>query len=351
MLASANPIVSFIVPTLNRGRYVLRAVESCLRAGAEAGVAVEVIVLDSESDDGSWEALNERFKSCEEVRLAQNKRGLGPTRSWLDGARLVRGRFVTFLWSDDYVAPHFLRSLLPPLADGAELAIGFGAVRDIDDDSSLAPLARCDLVSREQIAAEYFGVAHSEAEPLPVSPAAALFTREAFIRWLELVEPYCQADELRSVVMWRRAIGPDLLLFLAALDLNTGPVPLVRGYVAQFSAHASSITVSSSSWPLRTGYWLARAWLVERWAEDRTVSDSGLATISVRMFLQALVLAASAPPRLADTSRALIQRCILSQAKRIWSRARHRVGTRGMLRVSFRAAARRPAGTRPPGAA
>ena len=104
-----RPLVSFIVPTINRGRYVVRAVESCLAAyTAEAGVDVEVIVLDSESDDGSWEALRSRFGSDSRVTLAQNRRGLGPTRSWLDGAKLARGDYMTFIWSDDYISPRFL---------------------------------------------------------------------------------------------------------------------------------------------------------------------------------------------------------------------------------------------------
>ncbi|MEG8053608.1 glycosyltransferase [Sphingomonas aerolata] len=51
---TARPKVSFVVPTLNRGRYVVRAVDSCL-AAATAAVDVEVVVLDSMSDDGSWD--------------------------------------------------------------------------------------------------------------------------------------------------------------------------------------------------------------------------------------------------------------------------------------------------------
>ncbi|MEG8028204.1 glycosyltransferase [Sphingomonas aerolata] len=57
---TARPKISFVVPTLNRGRYVVRAVDSCL-AAATAAVDVEVVVLDSMSDDGSWDLLTERF--------------------------------------------------------------------------------------------------------------------------------------------------------------------------------------------------------------------------------------------------------------------------------------------------
>jgi succinoglycan biosynthesis protein ExoO len=105
------PLVSFIVPTLNRVRYVTRAVDSCLRAGDVAGVTVEVIVLDSHSADGSWECLVDRYQNDLRVTLLQNERNAGPTASWLAAARLAMGNYRTFVWSDDYLAPHFLSDL------------------------------------------------------------------------------------------------------------------------------------------------------------------------------------------------------------------------------------------------
>src|SRR5258706_2641560 len=124
MSARARTLISFVIPTLNRARYVSRAVRSCLHAAeATPSLDVEVIVLDSQSDDGSWEQLQRTFGRDQRVRLAQNVRGLGPTRSWLDGARLVRGDLVTFIWSDDYVSPSFLAQLTPSLLSGRHVAI------------------------------------------------------------------------------------------------------------------------------------------------------------------------------------------------------------------------------------
>ncbi len=116
--------VSFIVPTLNRLDYVLRAVASCLVAGeAVVGIETEVVVLDSQSDDGSWELLQERFGSDPRVKLVQNKRGLGPTHSWIDGVDCATGDYMTFVWSDDYISPRFLMRLLPMMNNKTRLAI------------------------------------------------------------------------------------------------------------------------------------------------------------------------------------------------------------------------------------
>lgn len=278
------PTVSFVIPTLNRGRYVLRAVDSCL-ATQTPDVAVEVIVLDSMSDDGSWGALTERFSADPRVILAQNKRGLGPTRSWLDGAKLVTGDFVTFLWSDDYVSPAFLDVLLPMMRDGCDLATGDGAVRDIDDDSPLPAGADAMLrLDGDAFLLRHMGLLSGRS--LPVSPAVALFTRALFNRWITSVEEWCTRPGVRHDIMWKRAIGPDLMLFLGAGISPDGRVAVSDRVVAQFSSHADSITVSSSAWPLRAGYWLAKWWAIETaLARPRPSAQAALARLVVQGLL------------------------------------------------------------------
>lgn len=279
------PTVSFVIPTLNRGRYVLRAVASCL-ATQTTDVAIEVIVLDSMSDDGSWEALNERFHSDPRVILKQNKRGLGPTRSWLDGAKLVTGEFVTFLWSDDYVSPQFLETLLPALQGGCDLATGDGSVRDIDDDSSLP--AGADVMQKldgDTFLLRHMGIV--AGRQLPVSPAVALFTRAIFERWIAAIEDWCTRPGVRHDIMWKRAIGPDLMLFLGAGTSPGQRVAVSDRIVAQFSSHAGSITVSSSKWPLRVGYWLAKWWATE--TALAIPRPSGYAALA-RLVVQGLLL-------------------------------------------------------------
>lgn len=254
-----RPLVSFIVPTLNRGRYVVRAVESCL-AVDPIGLAIEVVVLDSQSDDGSFEALTERFRSDPRVKLLQNKRGLGPTHSWSDGARAAGGDFLTFVWSDDYIAPDFVALLAPSLGDGRAVAYGHGAIRDVDDESPLPSDPRRERFPPQVLLGDYFDLGRRVWLGLPVSPCCSLFTREAFDAWLAAVEPWARATPLRELLIWRRAIGPDLMLFFQALLLSTTDVVRHRAATAQFSSHPGSITIASHRWPYQTGYWLARLW-------------------------------------------------------------------------------------------
>ena len=77
IITSHQPVVSFVVPTLNRGKYVLRAVRSCLKNNDE-NVCIEVVVIDSSSNDGSFEELQREFSDDNRVKLLQNPRGSGP---------------------------------------------------------------------------------------------------------------------------------------------------------------------------------------------------------------------------------------------------------------------------------
>lgn len=267
MIEGRRPVISFLIPTLNRGRYVVRAVDSALAAGgAMQGAAVEVVVIDSRSDDGSWELLNERFAVDSRVKLVQNERGLGPTRSWLDATRHATGDFVTFLWSDDYISPDFVRLLLPPLLEGASCALGWGVVRPLDDESPLPVRSGRRTLTTTGFALGYFGLG---APNQPCSPACALFPRAALDQWVSEVEGWAMSTPLRRQIMWRRAIGPDLMLLLCATLKAAGHVVVFEDAVAQFSAHAGSISMSFSRWPLILGYWEAWVWLLTTGLEER----------------------------------------------------------------------------------
>ncbi len=290
-----RPLVSFIVPTLNRGQYVVRAVDSCLAVDAQAaGVEIEVVVLDSESDDDSWEQLRTKFSNDPRVTLAQNRRGLGPTHSWLDGAKLIKGDFVTFVWSDDYIAPDFLTVLVPALRGGATLCVGTGCERDIDNNTPLPSVPGGREIPREAFLSGYFRRGTDDGIYRPVSPTCSLFTRDAFDIWSSLVENWCVATPLRHQILWRRAIGPDLLLYFVALKLNRSAVPCMRDTTAQFSAHSGSITKSSSRWPYETGYWFARLWVLEDERTGAALPTESFAAGAAAVFVYGLILVAGA---------------------------------------------------------
>jgi len=92
-----KPMVSVIIPTYNRAALVQRAIESVL---AQSHEAVEVIVVDDGSSDGSAERLGLRYGDDDRVNcIVTDHRGAAAARNV--GLAAVSGSHVAFLDSDD----------------------------------------------------------------------------------------------------------------------------------------------------------------------------------------------------------------------------------------------------------
>lgn len=83
---STRPIdVSVVVPTYNRARMLVCAIESCL---AQSGIGVQVIVVDDASSDGTARLVEEYGHPVELIRLAHNSGPAAARRSDLPDIRL-----------------------------------------------------------------------------------------------------------------------------------------------------------------------------------------------------------------------------------------------------------------------
>ncbi len=107
-----NPQVSVIIPTYNRRRMLVDAVRSVL---AQRDVALELIIVDDGSTDGTWEGLHRGALADVIAGAACNCRvGVertahrGPAATRNRGAALARSEYLAFLDSDDLWAPQKL---------------------------------------------------------------------------------------------------------------------------------------------------------------------------------------------------------------------------------------------------
>jgi hypothetical protein len=105
--AEAGPELSIVVVNWNTRDAVLECLESIRRASRQ--LALEAIVVDNGSPDGSAEAIAERFP---EFRLIANRRNAGFARANNQAFRHCRGRYVLLLNPDTEARVESLRGLV-----------------------------------------------------------------------------------------------------------------------------------------------------------------------------------------------------------------------------------------------
>lgn len=103
------PLVSAVVPCFNTRDCVVASVRSAL---AQENVAVEVVVVDDGSTDGTPEAVQHAFAGDPRVRLIRQPRNRGPAVARNAGFAAARGEWTALLDSDDLWRENRLSRLL-----------------------------------------------------------------------------------------------------------------------------------------------------------------------------------------------------------------------------------------------
>lgn len=102
-----KPVISVIVPTYNRAKYLSRCIRSVLKQ-SESSRDYEIIVVDDGSTDET-EVVLDAFSSV--VRMVRNDENQGLPASLNRALEIVEGKFVVRVDSDDYVNRYFLSCL------------------------------------------------------------------------------------------------------------------------------------------------------------------------------------------------------------------------------------------------
>lgn len=103
------PLVSVVIPTHNRAGFLCDSIDSVL---ANDWPAVEIIVSDDASDDGTAERVAERYGGDERVSFVRSEvsRMAAATRN--AGIPLAKGDYILFLDDDNQANPAMIRRLV-----------------------------------------------------------------------------------------------------------------------------------------------------------------------------------------------------------------------------------------------
>lgn len=129
------PLVSIAIPNYNYGRYLKECVDSAL---AQTYPAIQVVVSDNASTDGSWEIL-QAYRDDPRVRIFRQEATLpvgnhfGFVLYWCDG------EYVVLLSSDDALKPEFVARTLEVVLAHPERTVSLvAAEREVIDGEGRA---------------------------------------------------------------------------------------------------------------------------------------------------------------------------------------------------------------------
>ena len=105
MTNGASPLVSIIIPTYNGGQRLEETLANCL---AIRELALEILLIDDCSTDGTPQRIKQKFPSVHIQRLDHNSGSGSKGRNV--GLAIATGRYVKFLDHDDLIQPRGLKA-------------------------------------------------------------------------------------------------------------------------------------------------------------------------------------------------------------------------------------------------
>lgn len=118
------PGVSVILPTYNEAGHIAELICETARQLRAAGVgAVEIIVVDDDSPDGTWRIAGETSCPDAAVRVIRRRQDPGLTASLNEGILAAAGEVVVWLDADFSQPPGCIPQLLKKIGEGYDVTV------------------------------------------------------------------------------------------------------------------------------------------------------------------------------------------------------------------------------------
>lgn len=102
-----NNIISVIIPVYNVKQYIERCIDSILN---QTYKNIEIIIVDDGSTDGCDEICNMYAEKDKRIKVVHIKNS-GVSNARNVGLRLAKGKYITFVDADDYIAKTYIEEM------------------------------------------------------------------------------------------------------------------------------------------------------------------------------------------------------------------------------------------------
>lgn len=230
--------VTVCIPTYNGSQYLPKCLDSVL---SQSDSGFEVLIVDDQSSDNTWEMLNQYAAKDNRIRLFRNEQNLGLVGNWNRCLELARGEWIKFVFQDDWLAPNCIERM----------------VSASTDSQSLLTVCRREFVFDgvpDSIINEYQKF-NNEFSPAGAFPGKYKITADEFCDVLLQHQIINFLGEPTAMLIHRDAItcfgkfNPDLIQlcdfeYWARIGVNTG-ILYIPETLAYFRVHSNSTTSSN----------------------------------------------------------------------------------------------------------
>lgn len=105
LLFDKKPLVSICIPVFNGGRFIHRALESCIN---QTYKNIEIIVVDDNSIDNTQEIVLKYAAKDERIKYFYNEKNLGMLPNWMKVFQLASGEYLQHLGHDDWLSKNYI---------------------------------------------------------------------------------------------------------------------------------------------------------------------------------------------------------------------------------------------------
>ena len=317
-------------------------IEACLESLlTQTWPALEIIVVDNGSTDGSRDLLRDRYRS--RVTLLESPINLGFAGGNNLGIRAAQGSYVALLNNDAVARPGWIAALVAAAEADARVGMCASKVFVMEADGvldSAGLLRSADGIGRGRGRLERDGETYSQAGEALIPSACAALYRRAMLDEIGLFDEdffaYCEDSDLGlrgRLAGWTCRYVPDAVVH-HAYSRSTSPYSAFKAFHVERNRcwvvlKCFPATAILASLPYTLARYAVQAWgaVTRRGAAARFAEHSsaaGVAALLVRAWLGALE---RAPVMLARRWRLRALRRI---TRRDWRRTvgRHRLGVR-----------------------
>lgn len=103
------PLVSICIPSYNREKIIAHTIMSVIN---QTYKNIEIIISDNCSTDMTYTIAEQLQAKDGRIRLFKTDTNLGPLENWKNCLIHVRGKYVKYLWSDDYIESDFIEKCM-----------------------------------------------------------------------------------------------------------------------------------------------------------------------------------------------------------------------------------------------